>query len=127
MSDVLTPNVFPRNVRFFRELSPLRVLPEGIERKGSSEGDRTKGIERRGSNEGDRTKGIERKRSGEGDRTKEIGRRGIERKGSDEGDRMKGLGGIDFSRTFPLLRVLLRAESIEKCILKKQHKEFTTV
>ena len=113
MSDVLTPIVFPRNVRFFRELSPLCVLPEGIERKRSGEGDRTKGIERKGSSEGDRTK--------------EIGRRGIERKGSDEGDRMKGLGGIDFSRTFPLLRVLLRAESIEKCILKKQHKEFTTV
>jgi len=87
MSDVLTPNVFPRNVRFFRELSPLRVLPEGIERKGSNEGDRKKGVERRGSKEGARTKGI------------------------------------DFSRTFPPLRVLLRAESIEKYILKKQHKD----
>jgi hypothetical protein len=66
MSDVLTPNVFPRNVQFFRELSPLCVFSP----RGSNERDRAKGIERRGSNEGDRTKGLG------GDRTKGLGRKG---------------------------------------------------
>jgi len=87
MSDDLTPIVFPRNVQFFRELFPLRVLPEGIERKGSNEGDRKKGLG------GDRTKGLGRGLGG--DRTKGLGR-GL------GGDRTKGLGrGSIFRELFP--------------------------
>ena len=64
MSDDLTPIVFPRNVQFFRELSPFACSPGGDRTKGLGRND-SEGIERKGSNEGDRTKGLERKGSGE--------------------------------------------------------------